>query len=108
MPTIDSRTTLNEHLREGNEHMREDFEREDLRDAMIIGSSLKVGHYEMASYIGAISHAKMLGQDEVQDVLGGNGRSDGRRASGSRSSGPSRRRSAKKEQRAPFAPHIMR
>jgi ferritin-like metal-binding protein YciE len=56
-------------VEEGNEHMKEEFEREELRDAMIIGSSLKVEHYEMASYMGAISHAKMLGQDEVQDLL---------------------------------------
>jgi ferritin-like metal-binding protein YciE len=54
---------------EGNEHMKEEFERDDLRDAMIIGSSMKVEHYEMASYMGAISHARMLGQDEVQELL---------------------------------------
>ncbi|HYE89321.1 MAG TPA: ferritin-like domain-containing protein [Vicinamibacterales bacterium] len=56
-------------VEEGNEHLKEDFERDDLRDAMIIGSSMKVEHYEMASYMGAISHARMLGQSEVQDLL---------------------------------------
>ena len=54
---------------EGNEHMKEDFERDDLRDAMIIGSAMKVEHYEMASYMGAISHARMLGQTEVRRLL---------------------------------------
>ena len=56
-------------VEEGNEHMKEDFERDDLRDAMIIGSSMKVEHYEMASYMGAISHARMLGHTEVRKLL---------------------------------------
>jgi ferritin-like metal-binding protein YciE len=54
---------------EGNEHMKEDFERDDLRDAMIIGSAMKVEHYEMASYMGAIAHARTLGQGEVRKLL---------------------------------------
>ena len=56
-------------VEEGNEHMSEEFERDDLRDVMIIGSALRVEHYEMAAYMGAISHARMLGQDEIVDLL---------------------------------------
>jgi ferritin-like metal-binding protein YciE len=54
---------------EGNEHLKEEFERDDLRDATIIGSSLKVEHYEMASYMGAIAHARLLGQEDVRKLL---------------------------------------
>lgn len=54
---------------EGNEHVREEFDRDELRDATIIGSSLKVEHYEMASYMGAMSHADALGQREVRQLL---------------------------------------
>jgi ferritin-like metal-binding protein YciE len=56
-------------VEEGNEHTSEDFERDDLRDVMIIGSAMRVEHYEMAAYMGAISHARMLGQTEVVDLL---------------------------------------
>jgi ferritin-like metal-binding protein YciE len=56
-------------VEEGNEHLKEEFEREDLRDAMIIGAWSKVEHYEMASYMGAIGHARLLGQSEVQELL---------------------------------------
>lgn len=56
-------------VEEGNEHMSEEFERDDLRDVMIIGSALRVEHYEMAAYMGAISHASMLGQDGVVELL---------------------------------------
>ena len=56
-------------VEEGNEHLKEEFEREDLRDATIIGAWGKVEHYEMASYIDAIEHAGLLGQSEVQGLL---------------------------------------
>jgi ferritin-like metal-binding protein YciE len=56
-------------VEEGNEHVGEDFGDENLRDVMIIGSASRVEHYEMAAYMGAISHARTLGLDEVQDLL---------------------------------------
>jgi ferritin-like metal-binding protein YciE len=56
-------------VQEGNEHLREDFERDDLKDLMIIGSALRVEHYEMAAYMGAISHARLLGQGEIVELL---------------------------------------
>jgi ferritin-like metal-binding protein YciE len=56
-------------VEEGSEHTSEEFERDDLRDAVIIGSAIKVEHYEMASYMGAISHSTMLGLDEVTELL---------------------------------------
>jgi ferritin-like metal-binding protein YciE len=56
-------------IEEGNEHTSEDFERDDLRDVMIIGSAMRVEHYEMAAHMGAIAHARMLGRDTVVDLL---------------------------------------
>jgi ferritin-like metal-binding protein YciE len=56
-------------VEEGDEHAGEDYETEALRDAMIIGAAMKVEHYEMASYMGAIEHARILGQSGVQDLL---------------------------------------
>ena len=56
-------------IEEGEEHVGEDYEDEDLRDAVIIGSAQRVEHYEIAAYGTAIAHAKLLGQDEVVDLL---------------------------------------
>ena len=56
-------------VEEGDEHAGEDYGDPSLRDTMIIGSAQRVEHYEMAAYTGAISHARLLGLDEVQDLL---------------------------------------
>jgi ferritin-like metal-binding protein YciE len=56
-------------VEEGDEHVGEDYETEELRDAVIIGSAMRVEHYEMAAYMGAIEHARILGLSEVQDLL---------------------------------------
>ena len=56
-------------VEEGDEHVAEEYGDPSLRDTMIIGSAQRVEHYEMAAYMGAISHARLLGLDEVQDLL---------------------------------------
>ena len=56
-------------IEEGNEHVGEDYDDDGLRDAVIIGSAQRVEHYEIAAYGTAIAHAKLLGQDEVVDLL---------------------------------------
>ena len=56
-------------IEEGNEHVGEDYEDDDLRDAVIIGSAQRVEHYEMAAYGTAIAHARTLRQDDVAGVL---------------------------------------
>jgi ferritin-like metal-binding protein YciE len=56
-------------VEEGDEHVAEDYGDPSLRDTMIIGSAQRVEHYEMAAYMGAISHARLLGLDEVKDLL---------------------------------------
>ena len=56
-------------LEEGDEHVGEDYDDDGLRDAVIIGSAQRVEHYEIAAYGTAIAHAKLLGQDEVVDLL---------------------------------------
>jgi ferritin-like metal-binding protein YciE len=56
-------------VEEGDEHVGEEFGDPSLRDTMIIGSAQRVEHYEMAAYMGAISHARLLGLDEVEDLL---------------------------------------
>jgi ferritin-like metal-binding protein YciE len=56
-------------IEEGNEHVGEDYEDDDLRDAVIIGSAQRVEHYEIAAYGTAIAHAKLLGQNEVVELL---------------------------------------
>lgn len=56
-------------VEEGDEHAGEDYETEALRDAVIIGSAMRVEHYEMAAYMGAIEHARILGQTTVRDLL---------------------------------------
>jgi ferritin-like metal-binding protein YciE len=56
-------------VEEGDEHVGEDYETDELRDAVIIGSAMRVEHYEMAAYMGAIAHARTLGISEVQELL---------------------------------------
>jgi ferritin-like metal-binding protein YciE len=56
-------------VEEGDEHVGEDYQTEELRDAVIIGSAMRVEHYEMAAYMGAIEHARILGLSDVQDLL---------------------------------------
>jgi ferritin-like metal-binding protein YciE len=56
-------------IEEGNEHVGEDYEDDGLRDAVIIGSAQRVEHYEIAAYGTAIAHAKLLGQNEVVELL---------------------------------------
>lgn len=56
-------------VEEGNEHAGEEYGDPSLRDTMIIGSAQRVEHYEMAAYMGAISHARLLGLDQVKDLL---------------------------------------
>ena len=56
-------------VEEGDEHVAGEYGDPSLRDTMIIGSAQRVEHYEMAAYLGAISHARLLGLDEVQELL---------------------------------------
>jgi len=56
-------------IEEGDEHVGEEYEEDSLRDAVIIGSAQRVEHYEMAAYGTAIAHARMLGRDDVADLL---------------------------------------
>jgi ferritin-like metal-binding protein YciE len=56
-------------IEEGNEHVGEDYEDDDLRDAVIIGSAQRVEHYEIAAYGTAIAHARLLGHDGVVQLL---------------------------------------
>ena len=56
-------------LEEGDEHVGEDYDDDDLRDAVIIGSAQRVEHYEMAAYGTAIAHARLLEQDDVVRLL---------------------------------------
>jgi ferritin-like metal-binding protein YciE len=56
-------------IEEGDEHVGEDYEDDDLRDAVIIGSAQRVEHYEIAAYGTAIAHARLLEQDEVVELL---------------------------------------
>src|SRR6185295_18576187 len=56
-------------IEEGNEHVGEDYDDDDLRDAVIIGSAQRVEHYEIAAYGTAIAHARLLEQDDVVELL---------------------------------------
>ena len=56
-------------IEEGDEHAKEDYDDDDLRDAMIIGSAQRVEHYEIAAYGTAIAHARLLELDDVVDLL---------------------------------------
>jgi ferritin-like metal-binding protein YciE len=56
-------------IEEGDEHVGEDYDDEDLRDAVIIGSAQRVEHYEIAAYGTAIAHARLLQHDDVVSLL---------------------------------------
>jgi ferritin-like metal-binding protein YciE len=56
-------------IAEGDEHAKEDYDDDDLRDAIIIGSAQRVEHYEIAGYGTAIAHARLLGLEDVVDLL---------------------------------------
>ena len=56
-------------IEEGDEHVGEDYDDDDLRDAVIIGSAQRVEHYEIAAYGTAIAHARLLEHDEVVGLL---------------------------------------
>jgi len=56
-------------IEEGDEHVGEDYEDDDLRDAVIIGSAQRVEHYEIAAYGTAIAHARLLEQDDIVQLL---------------------------------------
>ena len=55
-------------LKEGSEVL-EDVEKGTVRDAALIGASQRVEHYEMAGYGTARDFAKMLGLDDVAELL---------------------------------------
>jgi ferritin-like metal-binding protein YciE len=56
-------------IEEGDEHVGEDYDDDDLRDAVIIGSAQRVEHYEIAAYGTAIAHAKLLEHEDVVGLL---------------------------------------
>src|SRR3954471_15143717 len=56
-------------IEEGDEHAKEDYDDDDLRDAMIIGSAQRVEHYEIAAYGTAIAHARLLDLPDVVELL---------------------------------------
>jgi ferritin-like metal-binding protein YciE len=56
-------------IEEGNEHANEDYDDDALRDAAIIGSAQRVEHYEIAAYGTAIAHARLLGRNEIANLL---------------------------------------
>ena len=56
-------------IEEGDEHVAEDFADDGLKNATIIGAAQRVEHYEIAGYGTAIAHARLLGQDEVVQLL---------------------------------------
>jgi ferritin-like metal-binding protein YciE len=55
-------------LEEGSEVL-EDVEKGELRDAALIGASQRVEHYEMAGYGTARDFAKLLGWNDVAQLL---------------------------------------
>jgi len=56
-------------IEEGDEHAKEDYDDDALRDAAIIGSAQRVEHYEIAAYGTAIAHARLLGRNEIANLL---------------------------------------
>ena len=56
-------------LREGKEVMAEKVSSPDVMDAVLIGASQKVEHYEIASYGTTRAFAELLGEDEAVDLL---------------------------------------
>lgn len=57
-------------IEEGDEHAGESYDHDGLRDAAIIGAAQRVEHYEIAAYGTVIAHARLLGLDDVADLLG--------------------------------------
>lgn len=55
-------------IKEGAEILQEDGE-DAVIDAALIIAAQKVEHYEIAAYGGAIAHAKLLGLEDVVDLL---------------------------------------
>jgi ferritin-like metal-binding protein YciE len=55
-------------LEEGSEVL-EDTDKGEVRDAALISAAQRVEHYEMAGYGSARDFAKVLGQDEIADLL---------------------------------------
>jgi ferritin-like metal-binding protein YciE len=56
-------------IEEGDEHVKEDYDDDALRDAVIIGSAQRVEHYEIAAYGTAIAHARQIGQEEIASLF---------------------------------------
>jgi ferritin-like metal-binding protein YciE len=56
-------------IEEANEHVGEDFEDDSLRDAVIIGAAQKSEHYEIAAYGTVAAHVKLLGHQDVLELL---------------------------------------
>jgi ferritin-like metal-binding protein YciE len=56
-------------IEEGDEHVKEDYDDDGLRDAVIIGAAQRVEHYEIAAYGTALAHAKLLDQGEIVELL---------------------------------------
>ena len=56
-------------IEEADEHVGEEYEFDSLRDAAIIGAAQRAEHYEIAAYGTAITHARLLGRDDVADLL---------------------------------------
>ena len=56
-------------IQEGDEHAGDDYDHDGLRDAAIIGAAQRVEHYEIAAYGTAIAHARLLGLDDVVELL---------------------------------------
>src|SRR5690349_21751135 len=54
-------------IEEADEHVGEDYEFDSLRDAAIIGAAQRAEHYEIAAYGTAITHARLLGREDVAD-----------------------------------------
>lgn len=61
-------TAMEGLLKEGSELLEEDAE-PAVRDAGIIGAAQRVEHYEMAGYGVARTFARLLGRDEIADIL---------------------------------------
>ena len=55
-------------LEEGAEVL-EDTDKGEVRDAGLISAAQRVEHYEMAGYGAARNFAKLLGQDEIAELL---------------------------------------
>jgi ferritin-like metal-binding protein YciE len=56
-------------IEEADEHVGEEYDDNDLRDAVIIGCAQRAEHYEMAAYGTAIAHARLLGLDDAVGLL---------------------------------------